>query len=209
VVGLQSSAIPVVCSAVGYTDRERLILAATDYVKESLYLAETHYDTLGITPEATPSEIAEAYRLQSLKWHPDKNSGSAESEEKFKRIDHAYAVLRDPAARATYDASLGGAADAVAHSEAPARLAAAQRLLEEAKAFAARLASQGFAESYISTALQAKGLPQDIAASISRMVDAIRRGRPQSAAERPRGTEELLWNPRPRLKNGGRRGGRK
>lgn len=64
-----------------------------------------YYEILGIKKGASESEIKSAYRKQALKWHPDRHQGSdkKEAEQKFKEINQAYEVLRDPQKRQTYD----------------------------------------------------------------------------------------------------------
>lgn len=62
-----------------------------------------HYQILGVPRSATESDIKAAYRALALKWHPDKNAGNKEAEEKFKNIAEAYGVLSDPAKRARYN----------------------------------------------------------------------------------------------------------
>jgi molecular chaperone DnaJ len=61
------------------------------------------YQTLGVSRGATDDEIKRAYRKQAMTYHPDRNNGSREAEDKFKEITEAYDVLRDPNKRATYD----------------------------------------------------------------------------------------------------------
>ena len=61
------------------------------------------YAVLNVSREATDDEIKQSYRRQATQWHPDKNGGSKEAEEKFKTISEAYDVLRDPQKRAAYD----------------------------------------------------------------------------------------------------------
>lgn len=60
---------------------------------------QSYYRELGVQPEATPEQIREAYRKLAKKYHPDRNSGDARAEAKFKRISEAYRVLSDPANR--------------------------------------------------------------------------------------------------------------
>ncbi|KOR28313.1 cytochrome C biogenesis protein, partial [Achromatium sp. WMS1] len=61
-----------------------------------------YYGTLGISRQATPDEIKRAYRRLAHKYHPDV-SKEANSEQRFKAIQEAYEVLKDPEKRATYD----------------------------------------------------------------------------------------------------------
>ena len=61
------------------------------------------YVTLGVERTAADDDIKKAYRKLAMTFHPDRNGGSKEAEEKFKEITEAYDVLRDPQKRATYD----------------------------------------------------------------------------------------------------------
>jgi len=62
-----------------------------------------YYVTLGVQRTASDDEIKKAYRKLAMTYHPDRNNGSSEAEEKFKEITEAYDVLRDPNKRAMYD----------------------------------------------------------------------------------------------------------
>jgi molecular chaperone DnaJ len=62
-----------------------------------------YYEVLEVSKSATPEEIKKAYRKKALKYHPDKNPGDKESENKFKEAAEAYEVLRDPNKKQRYD----------------------------------------------------------------------------------------------------------
>lgn len=61
-----------------------------------------YYKVLGVARDAGPDEIKKAFRKSARKYHPDINSG-AEAEAKFKDVNEAYEVLKDPERRAAYD----------------------------------------------------------------------------------------------------------
>ncbi|MFL5482576.1 MAG: molecular chaperone DnaJ [Gemmatimonadaceae bacterium] len=61
------------------------------------------YNTLGVAHGASDDDIKKAYRKLAMQFHPDRNNGAKEAEEKFKAITEAYDVLRDPNKRALYD----------------------------------------------------------------------------------------------------------
>lgn len=71
-----------------------------------------YYEILGVDRSADADGIKKAYRKLALMYHPDRNGGAKDAEEKFKEATEAYEVLRDPNKRATYDrfghAGMGG-----------------------------------------------------------------------------------------------------
>ncbi|MBT5110052.1 MAG: molecular chaperone DnaJ [Rhodospirillaceae bacterium] len=61
------------------------------------------YETLGASRDASPDDLKKAFRKLAMQYHPDKNPGDDEAEQKFKEINQAYEVLRDEQKRAAYD----------------------------------------------------------------------------------------------------------
>ena len=62
-----------------------------------------YYEVLGVDKSASAEDIKKAYRKNALKYHPDRNPGNQEAEEKFKELGEAYEVLSDSEKRAKYD----------------------------------------------------------------------------------------------------------
>ena len=62
-----------------------------------------YYEVLGVKKDSSAQDIKKAYRKLAMKYHPDRNKGNKEAEEKFKKLSEAYAVLSDPEKRKQYD----------------------------------------------------------------------------------------------------------
>ena len=86
-----------------------------------------YYEVLGVQKNANADEIKKAYRKAAIQFHPDKNPGDKEAEEKFKEAAEAYDVLSNPDKRARYDqfghAGMSGAA-AISGADSARRTAA-------------------------------------------------------------------------------------
>lgn len=66
-------------------------------------MSKDYYSILGVNRNATQDEIKKAYRKLAVQYHPDKNPGNKQAEEKFKEINEAYDVLKDEQKKAAYD----------------------------------------------------------------------------------------------------------
>jgi len=64
---------------------------------------DNHYETLNVNENSTQDDIKKAYRKLSLKWHPDKNQNSSESNHMFQKINSAFEILGDPEKKKQYD----------------------------------------------------------------------------------------------------------
>src|ERR1700759_3609105 len=66
-------------------------------------MAQDYYEMLGVGRTASPDDIKKAFRKLAMQHHPDRNDGNKDAEKKFKELNHAYDILKDPEKRAAYD----------------------------------------------------------------------------------------------------------
>ncbi|MBS0221461.1 MAG: molecular chaperone DnaJ [Proteobacteria bacterium] len=66
-------------------------------------MSQDYYELLGVGRTASADDIKKAFRKLAMQYHPDRNPSSKEAERKFKDVNHAYDILKDPDKRAAYD----------------------------------------------------------------------------------------------------------
>jgi len=90
-----------------------------------------YYSLLGVSPEATKTEIREGFFRQARACHPDVRPDDAEAAKKFMQIKEAYTTLSDPESRQTYDRGLYGGGGDLAHESAATRAVIERESREE------------------------------------------------------------------------------
>lgn len=66
-------------------------------------MSQDYYDLLGVNRTASADDLKKAFRKLAMQHHPDRNRDNKDAERKFKEINHAYDILKDPEKRAAYD----------------------------------------------------------------------------------------------------------
>jgi len=142
---------------------------------------DNYYQTLELPQGAAPEEIKSNYRRLAMKWHPDRNAGSAEAEEKFKSISEAYSVLSDADKRRDYDAFLssGGAEPSGRAYARPRRdfspEEAAAMFMNEMYNLASELTMMNVRWQDIAQELMRRGCPEDVARDIAKKIETRRK----------------------------------
>ena len=76
-----------------------------------------HWQVLGVEPGAEAEELKRAFRQQARRWHPDLNDNDPSAEERFKRLNEAYAVLSDPSRRRAWESGADADGSAADHGD--------------------------------------------------------------------------------------------
>jgi curved DNA-binding protein CbpA len=149
-----------------------------------------YYEVLELPRSASAEEIKANYRKLAMKWHPDRNAGSAEAEEKFKEISEAYSVLSDSISRTEYNARLDAWAQAKEAGSVGAEFErgfgrgfarnftpeeAAYMFMNEMYNLAVELTMQNVGWRDIAQELVKRGCPAATANEIARKIEARRK----------------------------------
>ncbi len=143
-----------------------------------------YYRVLELARGSTAEEIKAGYRRLAMKWHPDRNAGSREAEDKFKEISEAYSVLSDEASRRAYDEGLdapraAGPGEGFARGfqgfRGFTREEAADMFMREMYGLASELTMRNVGWRDIARELTLRGCPEGAAQEIAREIERRRK----------------------------------
>jgi curved DNA-binding protein CbpA len=143
-----------------------------------------YYQVLELPRGSTADEIKANYRKLAMKWHPDRNAGSAEAEDKFKAISEAYSVLSDEASRRAYDERsdspwTAGSGEGFARGSQGfggfSREQAADIFMREMRGLATELTMQNVGWRDIAREMVRRGCPEGTAQEIARKIETQRK----------------------------------
>jgi len=128
------------------------------------------YQLLDISPNSSIEEIKAAYRRQALKWHPDRNLGSAEAAKHFNELNQAYTILIDREKRSEYD-SLHGSMhceeESRSHVEAQEQSGGKEGYVNEMIKLALEIKASNVTWNDVVRRLVLQGCPQGLALQIA------------------------------------------
>ena len=115
-----------------------------------------YYETLEVERAASDADLKTAFRKLAMKWHPDRNPEDTSCEQRFKEINEAYEVLKDPDKRAAYgrfghaafEQGMGGGAHDFETAAIRVKIAVRTDLLELGTQFAAQRIARGHAQLF-------------------------------------------------------------
>jgi curved DNA-binding protein CbpA len=142
---------------------------------------EDYYQVLELPRGSSAEEIKASYRRLAMKWHPDRNAGSREAEERFKAISEAYSVLSDEPSRRAYDESpespWANRPDAgfARGFQGFSREQAADMFMREMYGLASELTMQNVGWRDIAQELVRRGCPEGTAREIARRIETRRK----------------------------------
>lgn len=142
---------------------------------------EDLYGILELERGATDEAIKANYRRLAMRWHPDRNAGSPQAEERFKRISEAYSILSDAASRRAYEERLDSGSDGRAERDYARGFAgftaeqAASMFMNEMYNLAIELTLHNVGWRDIAQELERRGCPAGTAADIARRIELRRK----------------------------------